>query len=289
MITKTNLGGYFKGLVNYLTGAKEKEEDIAPLLSNQNTIAVSRGQLLHCHNLTADKEMMIEEFNGQAAAYEDSRSNGKYVWHTKISFAPEDIVTEQMMQEVIKDYAAANQLFDTQFFAVRHDDTPNHAQIHIMANRVMDNGKLLSHANINSRDINFSREMEIKYGLRKIGSQKNLKEINLHHFGNLADRQKIQLYAAIKDALLIATDINELTDLLSKLNITMRPNKVKSINNEYLFSLTKTIDKEKQYSFKGSTIDKSLSAHQIINKLQQNKAAEQTAGNNPTNSTVNKK
>ncbi|MBA4198223.1 MAG: hypothetical protein C0459_11785 [Chitinophaga sp.] len=273
MITKTNLGSNFRGLVNYLTGAKEKEEDLKEIVSNQHTIAVSRGQLLYCHKLTADKEMMIEELNAQAASYEDSRSNGKYVWHTKISFAPEDIVNEQMMQEVINEYAEANQLYDTQFFAVRHDDTPNHAQIHIMANRVMDNGKLLSHADINRRDILFSRTMEEKHGLRKVGNKKHLENINLHHFGNIADRQKIQIYSAIKDALLITTDKNELYAMLAKMNVSIRAN----VNNpeEFIFCLTQAIENEKQYSFKGRTIDAGLTGNQIINKLQQNKERQQ--------------
>lgn len=52
--------------------------------------------------------------------------------------------------------------------------------------------------------------MEEKHGLRKVGNKKHLENINLHHFGNIADRQKIQIYSAIKDALLITTDKNEL-------------------------------------------------------------------------------
>jgi hypothetical protein len=73
---------------------------------------------------------------------------GKSVLHISLSFNPADAarMTDQKMRQVADDYMEKMDLKGTQYLVVRHRDRP-HEHLHIMANRVSDDGHTVKDSN----------------------------------------------------------------------------------------------------------------------------------------------
>jgi len=74
---------------------------------------------------------------------------GKAVWHTSLSFNPDDVakLTGEKMREIAEDYMQEMKLTGTQYAIIRHRDRPGHEHVHIIANRVADDGHTISDSN----------------------------------------------------------------------------------------------------------------------------------------------
>ena len=90
----------------------------------------------------------------------------KPVGHIAISFKPEDKprLTNDFMVQLVKEYMEKMGINDTQYVIVRHHNTPN-PHCHLIFNRVDNNGKRISDSNWLKRNVRVCKELKQQYGL----------------------------------------------------------------------------------------------------------------------------
>ena len=132
MISRTKTGRSFGGLARYLVqGHKDRNED-------------KKSEILAAEGVRTDTvEHMIADFNRGRKV---NPGLGQAVWHTSLSFNPDDThkLDSEKMREIAEDYMQEMGLMGTQYAIIRHRDTPGHEHLHIVANRVADDGHTIS-------------------------------------------------------------------------------------------------------------------------------------------------
>jgi len=237
MIVKVTIGKSFGGCTRYNT---EKED--AEILKAEGV-------------RTENPQQMIADFNEVRKL---NPNLGKAVWHTSISFAPEDEVSNELMLNIAKDYVDKFKL--EQYAVIRHHDgTKEH--FHIIANRVKYDGSTVSDQYSAGRGVELSHRLEKKYELTQ--SQNVGKRLELTNTDKLkgATKVKYEILAAVKKELPICKNLEQLQSNLVTHGITMDIKKQDS-GNVYGVTFSKG-----SAFFKGSEIDKTLSAKQLINSL----------------------
>lgn len=151
MIVKTSIGKSFGGAVRYVT---DKNHDI---LDSQYLVD------------TTSAKAITNDFNAQRKR---NPNLGKAVWHTAISFNPQDQVTPGQMADVARDYIKEMGLENSQYFVATHFDT-DHQHIHIIANRVDMLGNSVSDSNNFYKQTQWGRNAEKKFGFVQLTDGKN--------------------------------------------------------------------------------------------------------------------
>lgn len=132
MISRTKTGRSFGGLARYLVqGRKGQGED------KQSEILAAEGVR------TDTVEHLIADFNRGRKV---NPGLGQAVWHTSLSFNPDDAaqLDSEKMRAIAEDWMQELGLTGTQFAIIRHRDKPGHEHLHIVANRVADDGHTIS-------------------------------------------------------------------------------------------------------------------------------------------------
>ena len=178
------------------------------------------------------------------------------VGHICISFHPDDTprMTNDLMVEICEAYMKGMGIKDTQFLLVRHYDT-NHSHMHLVFNRIDDNGKLISDRNWYVKNEKVCKEIKNQYGLTFSQGKQN---VNLDRL-RPDDRRRYEMYFDVKNALDAATSFTDFQQRLSSVGIGTTL-KTASKTGE-LQGITFNRD---GYSVKGSKLDRSLSAGKIM-------------------------
>ena len=178
------------------------------------------------------------------------------VGHICISFHPDDTprMTNDLMVEICEAYMKGMGIKDTQFLLVRHYDT-NHSHMHLVFNRIDDNGKLISDRNWYVKNEKVCKEIKNQYGLTFSQGKQN---VNLDRL-RPDDRRRYEMYFDVKNALDAATSFTDFQHRLSSVGIGTTL-KTASKTGE-LQGITFNMD---GYSVKGSKLDRSLSAGKIM-------------------------
>ena len=178
------------------------------------------------------------------------------VGHICISFHPDDTprMTNDLMVEICEAYMKGMGIKDTQFLLVRHYDT-NHSHMHLVFNRIDDNGKLISDRNWYVKNEKVCKEIKNLYGLTFSQGKQN---VNLDRL-RPDDRRRYEMYFDVKNALDAATSFTDFQHRLSSVGIGTTL-KTASKTGE-LQGITFNRD---GYSVKGSKLDRSLSAGKIM-------------------------
>ncbi|MCX2585941.1 relaxase/mobilization nuclease domain-containing protein [Pedobacter sp. MR22-3] len=238
-------GKSFKGCVNYCVLKKD-----AVILYAEG---VRKGEVTHT----------IADFNMQRKM---RPGLGLAVGHIALNWSPEDaaILTDELMVSIAKEYLAKMKISGTQVLMVRHHDT-NHDHLHIIYNRVNNEGKTISDKNQRWNNVKASKALTLKYGFY-IAEGKD--KVNRQRLKG-ADRIKYQLHDQIKAILPTVKNMDELQKKLLMQGIKMLY-KYKSGTQEVQgISFSKA-----EYQFKGSEIDRSLS-YGNINKFSLDQAQSQ--------------
>ena len=178
------------------------------------------------------------------------------VGHICISFHPDDTprMTNDLMVEICEAYMKGMGIKDTQFLLVRHYDT-NHSHMHLVFNRIDDNGKLISDRNWYVKNEKVCKEIKNQYGLTFSQGKQN---VNLDRL-RPDDRRRYEMYFDVKNALDAATSFTDFQHRLSSVGIGTTL-KTASKTGE-LQGITFNRD---GYSVKGSKLDRSLSVGKIM-------------------------
>jgi len=176
---------------------------------------------------------------------------GQAVGHIALSWSINDLdkLNDEVMVKMAKEYLQKMKIKDTQYLIVKHQDK-EHPHLHIVYNRVDNNGKTIPDNFQKRRNVEVCRNMTVKHGfyISPGKEQVNRKQLKGE------DKIKYELFDAIRSASKKVKNINELKQILAKQGIVTHL-KYKGGSNEVQgISFSKG-----EYKFKGSEIDRSLS------------------------------
>lgn len=238
MIGKITKGSSFRGCVSYVLGKQD-------------------ARLLEAEGVLADGiPAVVAGFQAQRMMNPDIRQP---VGHISLSYAPEDAhrLTDGMMVLLAREYMEKMGIKDTQYIIARHHDQ-KHPHIHIVYNRIDNNGRTISDRNDRVRNVAVCKEMKEKYGLY-FGKGKD--RVRTHRLKG-EDKIRYEIYHAVKDALARTCTWIQFVDELAGHGIqTMFKYKGKS---DVVQGLSFSKD---GLTFKASEIDRSFSYSKLDKQL----------------------
>lgn len=181
------------------------------------------------------------------------------VGHICISFHPDDTprLTNDLMVELCEAYMKGMGIKDTQFLLVRHYDT-KHPHMHLVFNRIDDNGKLISDRMWYVKNEKVCKQIKTEYSLTFSKGKQN---VNLDRL-RPEDRIRYEMYYDVKNALSEATSFTDFQIRLEDVGIkTVIKRSSKSGDFQGITF------KRDGYSIKGSKLDRSLSLIKIMNRI----------------------
>ena len=247
MIAKTSIGSDFSGAINYGAGVSVEGKEI-----------MDKSELLLLHNVVSRDPDGIAAEMQQEASYSRCKTP---VWHSSISWKPEEKPTREQMVETANRYCTkmGADPKDHQVAVYEHHDKP-HKHIHIYINRVpTDGSKALETSHNYARNVRICKEITEELGFSKV---EKLEEGKLRHVAvNQIEAQKA-VSIAIKSALKEKSDSPE--DMERRL-------KEKGIECKYKVEEGKL--KYSSYSYQGTPIkgqDVGFTAKQLQARLDKN-------------------
>jgi hypothetical protein len=200
----------------------------------------------------------INDFNLQRKFNPDL---GKAVGHIVLSWSinDKDKLNDEVMVSIAKEYLHKMKIRDTQYLVVKHNDR-EHPHIHIVYNRVDNNGKTILDNFQKQRNVQVAKELTMKHGFYMATGKEQVKRPQLKG----ADKVKYELFDAIRLASKKVKSIDELSKLLSKNGIVTHLKYKGNTNEVQGISFSKG-----DYKFKGSEIDRSLSYARLIQAIGQ--------------------
>lgn len=246
MIAKITKGSNFAGVLRYILNPDKHAELID-----------SSGVRLK------DIDTIIQSFERQK---ELNPRIGKPVGHISLDFSAQDMdkLTNETMVRIARDYMSRMGITDTQYIIGRHYDK-DHPHIHIAYNRVDNNGRTITDRNDRFRSEKICKVLTAKYGLYFAPGKENVKQHRLRE----PDKTKYEIYNALKTAVPLSRNWQELTDRLKREGIetTFKTKGATSQVEGVKFS-------KNGYHFNGSQIDRQFSYSKIDFQLSQNRIQE---------------
>ncbi len=212
-------------------------------------------------------EQTIRDFNMQRKM---NPGLGQAVGHIALSWSVNDLdkLNDEIMVEVARAYLQKMKVQDTQVLMVRHHDK-NHPHLHLVYNRVDNQGKTISDRFQRQNNIKVCRELTLKYGFYIAPDKEKVNRQQLKG----EDKVKYELFDAIKFASCQVSSMDELKIVLKRRGIEIQY-KFKSGTKEVQgISFSKD-----GYKFKGSEIDRSLSYSRLIAAIQEKMKEQQAQG-----------
>src|SRR5476649_2572322 len=168
---------------------------------------------------------IIDDFNLQRKY---NPNLGQAVGHIALSWSINDLakLNDEVMVNMAKEYLQKMKIQDTQYLIVKHQDR-DHPHIHIVYNRVDNNGKTIADNFQKQRNVKVCKDMTLKHGLYMSPGKEQVNRKQLKG----KDKIKYELFDAIKSASKKVKNLNELKQVLAKQGIGMLY-KCKSGTNE---------------------------------------------------------
>ncbi|WP_148230194.1 relaxase/mobilization nuclease domain-containing protein [Marivirga tractuosa] len=237
MIGKTGTGRSFGGLIEYLLDEKKEAEILAV-----------DGVCDH------DKKTAIEDFNMMR---KQLPTLGKAVWHSSISFAEGDNMSNEEMKEIASEFMQEMGLENTQYMVVKHNDS-KHQHLHIVANRVNYEGKAISDSHSKRKTVDRCEKIAKKHGLTNAKEQGNQRK----------EAIKKTIYQGIDQG----KDLAGIMKGVEKLGYTVQYNQAKTGK----ISGVSYKMEDKGIIFKASEIDRNLSYTKLLRHIEEHKEREKT-------------
>lgn len=247
MIGKNMTGRSFGGCLRYVLNRKE-----AVILETEGV----RG---------SNTAAMIYDFNMQR---ELNPNLGKAVGHLVLSWHQHDLLklSPPLMAERAREYMKLMEIRDTQYTIVQHTDR-NNPHLHIVYNRVDNNGKTITDQNNYKRNEKACKALTEKYGYYY---GKGKEQVNRDRLKG-KEKLRYQLFDAITLAAKTAKNWQQLEATL----------KCQGIGLEYKYKSGSTTEvqgisfSKGRIKLKGSAIDRALSYTNMDKQLRQNRRTQQ--------------
>ena len=236
-----------------MMGDLKKRASFAKLVNYVNN--PKKARLIDSKDVRLDSNATIATSMQGQADDKPGRRLKNPVYHISLDFAHEDTprLTDALMTEIAREYMRRMGITDTQYIVCRHTDT-EHQHVHIVANRVDNNGNTISDRNDAVRNVAVCKALTREYGLHFSRGKEKVKRDRLRG----KDRVKYQIYDAVKAALSRCNSWSELCDRLAKQGIGVNFKLDRRNGNIVGVSFTKD-----GVSFSGSRIDHSMSFYKI--------------------------
>jgi hypothetical protein len=246
MVAKIVKGKSFKGVVNYVLDKAKQTQ----LLAAEGVRLKSR-------------ESIIQSFVTQSGL---NPKVSKIVGHISLNFSAQDKdkLTNKKMEQIAREYMTKMEIINTQYIIGRHYDK-EHPHIHIVFNRVDNNGKTISDKNDRYRSEKICKELTERHKLYFAQGKENVKTHRLKE----PDKTKYEIYDTLKTAVPGCKNWDELKKELQKQGIATMF-KYKSNTDE----IQGVMFQKNGYTFNGSKIDRQFSYSKIDYQLNQNSKAE---------------
>ena len=230
MIAKIVKGKDFQGVVKYVLNPDKSTDILA-----------TEGVRVKDVDSIVQSFMMQRELNGRI---------GKPVCHISLSFSMQDKekLSNELMTTIALDYMKQMGIVNTQYIIGRHHDK-EHPHLHLIYNRVDNNGKTISDKNDRYRSEKICKEITRKYNLYFSKGKENVKVNRLRG----PDKAKYDIYHALKKEIPKSANWNELAEKMKQYNIDV-DFKQNADNENCNASFSKD-----DYSFNASKIDFSVS------------------------------
>ena len=257
MISRTTIGRSFGGVVRYqFEGRKEQPSD-------------KQAEVLVAVGVRDDSAAhMSADFN---RGRQLNPNLGQAVWHTSLSFNPDDAakLDSVKMRAIAEGYVQKMGLDKTQYAIIRHHDQPDNQHLHIIANRVGDDGQTIKDGQNFFRSKQALKELIQEHGLTPPQGLRPEKQHPAQLQG--AELTKHELRQALHQALATATDRPALLATLQAQQISAREFATKS-------GQVTGISFEKDGTvFKGSQLGRGYSLAAIEKQLMTNQVAQERA------------
>ena len=232
-------GQDFGGVVNYILNPQKRAE-----------ILDSNGIMLE------DSQAIVESFNIQS---ELNPRLSKPVGHISLNFSVQDVdrLTNQLIVQIAADYMNRMGIINTQYLVVRHYDK-EHPHVHLVYNRIDNNGETISDRNDRIRSAKICKELTREYKLYFAPGKEKVKENRLKE----PDKTRYEIYHKLKESVSRCQNWNQLAETLNKQGIELSF-KCKGKTNE----IQGVIFEKNGYSFSGSKVDRQFSFSKINYQL----------------------
>lgn len=257
MIGKILHGTSFAGLVNYANDPRKRA----------NIVTASDGV-----NLT-NNQSIIDSLIMTAGL---SHRTKKPVIHIVLAFPPHDLdkLSDVKLEIIVREYLKRMGYNDNQFVVFRHHDK-NHPHVHIIVNRVNNQGLCTSDSHERDKNVKICRELTNEYGLYMPKGKESVKERHLRTMDSI----RYQMMHAIRESLQISDNWKDFQEDLAKVGIrcqfrfnyktsgiegisfTIAKDKVKDKRGNYNMKMRHDV------SFSGKQLDDSLTLANLCVKL----------------------
>ena len=227
----------------------------------------TRAEILYAEGVRShDLQLMTADFEWQHRLMPEKE---KPVFHGVLSFPPGEQVPDERLVEIGQKYLQRIGVVNTQYAFVKHTDKP-HLHMHIIANKVDNDGDPTGKGLIIERGIKAAEQLTREYQLRQ--ERKSLEQTHLQAL-HQPDRIRYRIYEAIKEQLPSCRDLEDLEKALLRQGITIRYREDAETGQRQGISF-----RLEQRSFKGGLVDKdySLNGLEQILAHQQKLRQEQT-------------
>ena len=235
-------GQGFKGVVNYILDQAKGTE-----------ILDSNGVRLK------NPDTIIQSFIAQT---ELNPRIKKPVGHISLDFSAQDKdkLNNELLVKIARDYMNQMGITDTQYLIGRHYDK-EHPHIHLVFNRVDNNGQTISDKNDRFRSGTICKELTNKYSLYYAHGKENVKQRRLRE----PDKTKYEIYNSLKEIVPKCQNWDQVIKGLKsqKIGVTF---KYKGKSDE----IQGVIFDKNDYTFNGSKVDRQFSYSKISRQLQLN-------------------
>ena len=248
-------GASFGGLVDYANDPRK----------NARIVAASEGI-----NLT-NNQSITDSFLMNAGL---SSRTKKPVAHFVLALSPHDAerIDDRKLERLVREYLRRMGYDDNQFVAFRHFDK-EHPHVHIIVNRVNNQGRCTSDSHEKDRNVKVCKELTKEFGLYMARGKDEVKEKRLRTM----DAIRYQMMHCVRESLQVAQNWKEFQEDLAKVGIrcNFRFNPSTSAIEGISFTIAKDKVKNKKgdakmrhdISFSGKQLDPSLTLAHLCEKL----------------------
>ena len=230
MIGKIKKGSGFKGCVNYVLGKEQ-----AALLHAEGVLAESKQDIIRSFCMQTEMNPGLKKPVGHIAL------------SSSVVDAPK--LTDEKMVQLAQEYMREMKITDTQYIIVRHQDR-EHPHVHIVFNRIDNNGKTISDSNDMYRNEQVCKKLKEKHGLYFAKGKEHVKQYRLRE----PDKTKYEIYTAIKTEIGKSRNWQQLQKQLAEKGIGIQFKYKGQTDDIQGVSFFKG-----EYTFKGSEIDRNFS------------------------------
>ena len=197
MIGKISMARSFRACISYCLNDKIPKQ-------SQEIAFKNRAEVIDFNQCFGNKKELIEQFNDVRALNQKVQ---RPVLHIILSLAPGEQLDKDKQREMVGECAREMGFQNNQYLAISHIDT-NHFHLHIVANRIGYDGKVVSDSQNYKKIAQYCRKMELKYSLKQVLSPRMYLSQELRNIPR-QDIRKEKLKEDIKSCLSTCRDYNQ--------------------------------------------------------------------------------